>query len=688
MSDDQVNLGSSKKPTALWRNRSFTLMWTSTAASGFGDRIIQLAAFALLGAGAATADSTAITAGINFWFYVPYVLLGIVAGWVADKLPRKWLMLACDETRAFLLLFAYLLIPAGMVAATIPESEHIKLFSILFLVGTCAAFFNPARNAIIPQIIPLPQLQPANAIIIGIGVIASMVGFLIGGMIIDTENASSVRNALFLAFGLYAISGTFFAFLKVRKKGVSVDGDGELPEASPSEMTQPRRGSGKERGQWGEAWRYLLGHRRIFQLVFLDVVIWSAAIVIYVSVPAVGKINFGLTDNELLFHVSLMSAVVGGGMLAGAILVALRGTRSEAGQMMFWGAVMTGVCTGLLAVMPVYWLAMVLAFGVGVFGNVAIITIVTLLQSITPNYIRGRVMGLVNVVVNTAVVGIYFVVWQLPNADRTMMVALMVLGPVLMVFGGAGLVMMLRSGPMATPGTNVLWRLVRFFAFTWHGLKVEGKHHIPTSGPVLLAANHTTGLDPFLMQAKCRRTVRWLMLEGYLYSFANPLWKRVEPVAMSQGEDGQPLGEMADLRKIISRLQQGEIVGMFPEGALQRDHRDLQEFRDGLGLIARRGGVKGNGKEKKKDEEKSGGGIPEASSSEMTQPRRGGGVVIVPCWISGTPRTKRMLWHFVLPSRCRVRFGPGYVAGAREKDAEIVAEVRRRMLALRDASMS
>ena len=59
--------------TPLWRNLSFTLMWTSTAASGFGDRMIMLAALALLGGLAANESSTAIQAGTQFFFFLPYI---------------------------------------------------------------------------------------------------------------------------------------------------------------------------------------------------------------------------------------------------------------------------------------------------------------------------------------------------------------------------------------------------------------------------------------------------------------------------------------------------------------------------------------------------------------------------------------------------------------------------------------
>ena len=137
----------------LWRNLSFTLMWTSTAASGFGDRMIMLAAFTLLGGTGEDASSTGINAAINFFFFLAYLPFSIPGGYLADRLPRKWLMLACDEARGCLLLLAFFLVAAATQLAVLPPEHHWKVAAVLFAVGTFAAIFNPTRNAVIPQLV-------------------------------------------------------------------------------------------------------------------------------------------------------------------------------------------------------------------------------------------------------------------------------------------------------------------------------------------------------------------------------------------------------------------------------------------------------------------------------------------------------------------------------------------------------
>ena len=150
------------KQTPLWRNPSFTLMWTSTAASGYGDRMIMLAALAMLGGMAAGADVSAVQASTQFWFFLPYLLFNLVGGWLADHLPRKWMLLSCDEARGLILLASFFVLGGLSGAAPLPQESQWKVYTALALIGCFAAIFNPTRNAIVPQIVrpqPAPILQ-------------------------------------------------------------------------------------------------------------------------------------------------------------------------------------------------------------------------------------------------------------------------------------------------------------------------------------------------------------------------------------------------------------------------------------------------------------------------------------------------------------------------------------------------
>ena len=63
------------------------------------------------------------------------------------------------------------------------------------------------------------------------------------------------------------------------------------------------------------------------------------------------------------------------------------------------------------------------------------------------------------------------------------------------------------------------------------------------------------------------------MLRAYKFRFANLLWCKANPILVDhQGKD------MGAIRQIIRALKDQDVVGVFPEGGLQREGRKLQEF--------------------------------------------------------------------------------------------------------------
>lgn len=612
-----------RRETPLWRNVNFVLMWTSTAASGFGDRMIMSAALALLGAFATQSASASISSQTQFFFVLPYVLLSVPVGLLADRLPRKWLLLACDETRAALLLLAVALIPLTASEALLPADHQWKVFALLFAIGCCAASFNPVRNAIVPDLMPRSQLQPANAVILTITVIASMIGLLIAPSIIDVHHRPTVRTALLLAFWFYFISGWFFAALR--------------PIARHSSAPERAREPG-----FRDGFAYLLRHRRLVVLILVHGAIWGIAAAVYSGVFAVPKLNYGAADNALFAASSRAGAALGFGMLAGAVLIGWIRTRRESSLVMSASLAAAGLCVFGYVLAPVEALGLVMALGVGLFGNVAIIAALTMVQSLSPTYIRGRVMGITAVVDNLSILAVHAAVWKLPRADETIVVVLQWAGPVMAVIGVAWAAAYLRSGPLQLPMGNALHRINRLFTLVVHRVQWVGRHNVPATGPVILAANHTTGLDPFLMQGGVPRMVKWLMIGDYMFGFARPLWRTIQPIALEKSAS-----DMNKLRQVIATLRQGQIVGLFPEGSLQRTHRELQPFRPGIAMIARRANAK-----------------------------------IVPVWIHGTPRKQNMLWHFLWPSRSLVLYGPPFDPPPDQPDDQVVEELRQRMVAL------
>lgn len=616
------------QPKQLWRNKGFTLMWASVAASGFGDRMIMASALILLGAMASETDAGRVSfnAATQFFFFLPYLFLSFFAGWLADHLPRKWILLSCDEMRAIVLSIALFFVFSMSGDPVLAEDERWKVYLVLLLIGSLAATFAPTRNAFIPQLVRSTQLQTANAFIIGLGVVASMIGSIAASKILDANEAASIKYGLIIAIIFFAISGSFFAFLKPH-------------DSIRSEHTDR---------SFKQALRYIRLHKRHQRMIAVFTLVWASAMIVYNAALTFGNLHFGFVGDQLFDHFLHMAATIGGGMLLGAGVITIIKTHRESSVMLKLSLIGVAGCMIIFTLVPNRPIHFASGLFIGIFGNMAIINALSMIQILSPNYIRGRIMGLTNIVSTIGTVTINGVIWQTPNADDWMPATVLATAGLVLAIGIIGLFIVLISGPMPNRAANVCWRINRLFNFSWHRLEVFGKHHVPSEGPVVIASNHTTAMDPFLIQAGSTRLVRWLMLTSYRLRAGNFMWNAIQPICIEHDlATGERSNAMKQVRQIVGELKKGDLVGMFPEGHLQYDNRELKEFEDGASAVSRLAGA-----------------------------------TIVPCWVDGTVLSKSMLRHVLTPTKSSVTFGKPFTPTKGDTLEDITGEIRRRIIEL------
>ncbi len=116
-------------------------------------------------------------------------------------------------------------------------------------------------------------------------------------------------------------------------------------------------------------------------------------------------------------------------------------------------------------------------------------------------------------------------------------------------------------------------------------LRGEGTEHVPPSGPFILAANHVSFVDPLVLGATCPRTIHFVMLKEY---YEKPVigW-------LSRKAGSFPIDPLAPatgaLRKALGVLQQGKVLGIFPEGGRSQADSPLPA-KGGVALLALKGG--------------------------------------------------------------------------------------------------
>src|SRR5712671_1288303 len=123
------------------------------------------------------------------------------------------------------------------------------------------------------------------------------------------------------------------------------------------------------------------------------------------------------------------------------------------------------------------------------------------------------------------------------------------------------------------------WCCFRTVYATYFRWCVYNPERVPLTGPVILASNHASFIDPPLVGSGLKRDINYLARES-LFRFPVLGWilRRVNAVPVDR--DG---GGAAGLRAILDRLHAGGAIILFPEGTRTKDGR-LQPARSGIGL--------------------------------------------------------------------------------------------------------
>ncbi len=152
----------------------------------------------------------------------------------------------------------------------------------------------------------------------------------------------------------------------------------------------------------------------------------------------------------------------------------------------------------------------------------------------------------------------------------------------------------------------------------YHRVVVRQAQPLPKSGPVILVCNHTSGLDPLLIQAVCKRPIVWMMAREY-YELKGLRWvfKAADSIPVERtGRD------TAATRAALRALERGRVLGIFPEGKIA-PARELLPFHTGVAMMAIR----------------------------TRAP-------VYPAFLDGTQRGQSMLRAVLTPNEATLRFGP------------------------------
>ncbi len=176
------------------RNRNLFALWIGQLVSQIGDQFATIAVLMLINS---LTDSTLPLAILALSLTIPQLIFGLLGGVFVDRMNRKTVMIVSDIVR-------------GLAISTVMfihrADQLYILYLAIFVMATTGPFFYPARNAIIPHIVPEEMLLTANALIQGSQLLGLLFGISAAGLAVGWLGMSFAFAFDAISFGVSAIA--------------------------------------------------------------------------------------------------------------------------------------------------------------------------------------------------------------------------------------------------------------------------------------------------------------------------------------------------------------------------------------------------------------------------------------------------------------------------------------------------
>jgi dTMP kinase len=368
---------------SILKIRAFRRLWIVLGIASLGDWLGLLATsiFAQQQVQGATAKGVAF-GGVIAVRLLPALLLGPVAGVLADRFDRRYTMVVCDLIR--FALFASIPL-AGQILHS-PAQIVAWTAIATFLVESVTMAWLPAKDASVPNLLPKGRLETANQLTLATtyGITPVAAALLLASLTTGLSGIYERTDQTFLeptAFSLY-----FLAFTRLITAAVVFFGIKEISGRS----NRAHRTPGVFR-EFVDGWAYVGKTPLVRGLVFGILAAFGAGGMVVGSAQFYAR---SLSGGESTFYILFAMIFIGlaVGIAAGPKLIGALSRRRWFGL----SIVLAGAAVGLMAFAWHLSVALVLVFLVGVAAGMAFLSGTTLLGGEVEDEVRGRVFGFVN----------------------------------------------------------------------------------------------------------------------------------------------------------------------------------------------------------------------------------------------------------------------------------------------------
>ena len=504
-------------------------------------------------------------------FILPFFLFSATAGQLADKYEKSMLIRRVKTLEIVLMVLA---------AVALFTGSYALLLLVLFLMGCQSTMFGPVKYAYLPQQLADDELVGGNALVESGTYVAIILGLIVGGVAVGDEIAGV------LAFDKQTILGSCLVL-------VAVTGYMTSRQVPQTRAVDP--GLKINWNAWSETWR-IVQFAREERSVFLSILgiswFWFFGSAMTIQIPAY---TLDIMNGNEAISILLLAAFAIGVGIGSLFCERMSGHRIELGLVPFGSIGLSLFAMDLYFAQPTaieapansvaeflarpggwrVWIDLAL---IGAFGGIYSVPLYALIQKRSKRQHLSRIIAANNII------------------NSFLMVGAVVLSMVLLKSGFSipelFLVIAVLNALVAVYIYSLLPEfLMRFLAWIIisiiYRLRIKGLDHIPVSGPAIVVCNHVSYMDPIILAGSVRRPMRFVMwYKIFQIPMLNFIFRTMKAIPIAGAREDREIMDEA-FEKVDAELAAGNIVCIFPEGAITRDG-DIARFRPGIEKILKR----------------------------------------------------------------------------------------------------
>jgi len=230
-------------------------------------------------------------------FTVPFILFAAPAGWLADRFPKRQVVIGAKSVEVL----AALVGAAGLLMGNL-----WLMVGMVALMGLQATFFSPALNGSIPELYPADHVTRANAVLRMIVTIGILIGVALAGVVLGLKGApilGASRGQAVLGGVVVAVAVVGFLVSLAIPTRPAADPGRPFPTTGPLDTLQ----------ELGRIW----SDRQLGRILLADAFVWGTGVFQLLIINTLGLKQFHLSETGTsLLVASQLLGLAGGGLLA------------------------------------------------------------------------------------------------------------------------------------------------------------------------------------------------------------------------------------------------------------------------------------------------------------------------------------------------------------------------------------